>query len=53
MDTIITTKEAITEEVSINVLFSLLDDAIDDYENGNVISEDEMLAELGSLETED
>ncbi len=38
---------------SINLLFSLLDEAIDDYENGNVISEEEMLAELSSVETED
>ena len=40
-------------EASISLLFSLLDDAIDDYENGKVISEEEMLAELDSVETED
>ena len=45
-------KNTTKKETSIGVLFSLLDEAIDDYENGNIISEEEMLAELKSVETE-
>lgn len=47
------TRDIIKKEASIDLLFSLLDEAIDDYENGNVISEEEMLTELKSVETED
>lgn len=38
---------------SVNSMFSLLNEAIDDYENGNVITEEEMLAELDSVDTEE
>lgn len=41
-----------TNETSMDLLLSLLDEAIDDYKNGNVISEEEMLAELASLDKE-
>lgn len=46
-------ENVVNKEASMGLLFSLLDEAIDDYENGKVISEEEMLAELNSVETED
>lgn len=42
----------LTNEISVQLLRSLLDEAIDDYEDGNIISEEEMLTELESVETE-
>lgn len=42
----------LTNETSVQLLRSLLDEAIDDYEDGNIISEEEMLTELESVETE-
>lgn len=43
------TKNAYTINDSMDVLFSKLDEAIDDMENGRVISEEEMWAELDAI----
>lgn len=39
-----------TVEKTIDVLFSKLDEGLDDYENGRVISEEEMWAELEAMD---
>ncbi len=49
MDVIQTTKNASTISDAIEVLFSKLDDAIDDVESGRVISEEEMWTELDAV----
>lgn len=46
MEAIQRTNPTYTLEDARNVLFSKLDEAIDDMENGRVISEEEMWAEL-------
>lgn len=38
-----------TIENAMNILYTKLDEAIDDLENGRVISEEEMWAELDSI----
>ena len=43
------TKNAYTINDATDVLFSKLDEAIDDMENGRVISEEEMWAELDAI----
>lgn len=42
-------EEEYTIDDAMNVLFSKLDEAIDDLENGRVISEEEMWAELDAI----
>lgn len=42
-------ENAYTINDAMQVIFSKLDDALDDYENGRVISEDEMWAELDAI----
>lgn len=49
MEVVQTTKSAYTIDEAVNVLFSKLDEAIDDMENGKIISEEEMWAELDSI----
>lgn len=49
MEVIRATKSAYTIDEAVNVLFSKLDEAIDDMENGKIISEEEMWAELDSI----
>ena len=49
MDAIQITNPTYTLEDARNVLFSKLDEAIDDMENGRVISEEEMWAELDAI----
>lgn len=49
MDAIQRTNPTYTLEDARNVLFSKLDEAIDDMENGRVISEEEMWAELDAI----
>ena len=43
------TKNAYTINNAMDVLFFKLDEAIDDMENGRVISEEEMWAELDAI----
>lgn len=43
------TKSGYTINDAMDVLFSKLDEAIDDMENGRVISEEEMWAELDAI----
>ena len=40
------------KDKDMNTLFSMLDEAIDDMENGRVISEEEMWARLAKVGTE-
>lgn len=49
MEAIQVTKNAYTINDAMDVLFSKLDEAIDDMENGRVISEEEMWAELDAI----
>ena len=52
MGAVQTTKKeenAYTIEDAMNVLFSKLDEAVDDMENGRVISEEEMWTELDAI----
>ena len=49
MEAVQVTKNAYTIDDSMNTLFSKLDEAIDDMENGRVISEEEMWAELDAI----
>ena len=49
MEAIQGTNPAYALEDAKNVLFSKLDEAIDDMENGRVISEEEMWAELDAI----
>lgn len=49
MEAIQVTKNAYTINDAKDVLFSKLDKAIDDMENGRVISEEEMWAELDAI----
>jgi len=49
METIQITKNACTINDAADALFSMLDEAIDDMENGRVISEEEMWAELDAI----
>ena len=49
MEAIQVTKKAYTINDAMDVLFSKLDEAIDDMENGKVISEEEMWAELDAI----
>lgn len=49
MEVVQTTKNAYTIDEAVNVLFSKLDEAIDDMENGKTISEEEMWAELENI----
>ena len=42
----------IEKEKNIDMLFSLLDEAIDDMENGRVVSEDEMWKRLAEVKDE-
>lgn len=49
MELIQRTNPTYTLEDARNVLFSKLDEAIDDMENGRVISEEEMWAELDAI----
>ena len=52
MDAVQTTKKeenAYTIEDAMNVLFSKLDEAVDDMENGRVISEEEMWTKLDAI----
>ena len=49
MELIKKTNSSYDVEDARNVLFSKLDDAIDDMENGRVISEEEMWAELDAI----
>lgn len=49
MEAIQVTKSAYTINDAMDVLFSKLDEAIDDLENGRVISEEEMWAELDAI----
>lgn len=49
METIQRTNATYALDDARNVLFSKLDEAIDDMENGRVISEEEMWAELDAI----
>lgn len=49
MEAIQVTKNAYTINDAMDVLFSKLDEVIDDMENGRVISEEEMWAELDAI----
>ena len=49
METVQVTKNAYTINDAMDVLFSKLDDAIDDLENGRVISEEDMWEELDKI----
>jgi len=49
METIQRTNPTYALDDARNVLFSKLDEAIDDMENGRVISEEEMWAELDAI----
>lgn len=49
MEAIQMTKNTYTINDSVDVLFSKLDEAIDDMENGRVISEEEMWTELDAI----
>lgn len=49
METIQVTKNAYPINNTMNVLFSNLDEAIDDMENGKVISEEELWAEIDAV----
>ena len=49
MEAIQMTKNTYTINDSVDVLFSKLDEAIDDMENGRVISEEEMWIELDAI----
>jgi len=49
MEAIQVTNNTYTLNDAKNVLFSKLDEAIDDMENGRVISEEEMWAELDAI----
>ncbi len=49
MEAVQVTKSAYTIDDAMNVLFSKLDEAIDDMEQGKVISEEEMWAELDAI----
>ena len=49
MEAIQVTKSTYTINDAMDALFSKLDDAIDDMENGRVISEEEMWAELDAI----
>jgi len=49
MEAIQVAKNAYTINDAMDVLFSKLDEAIDDMENGRVISEEEMWAELDAI----
>lgn len=49
METIKVIKNAYTINDAADALFSKLDEAIDDMENGRVISEEEMWAELDAI----
>lgn len=49
MEVIQITKNAYTVNDAMSILFSKLDEAIDDMENGQVISEEEMWAELDAV----
>lgn len=49
METVQVPKNAYTIDDAMNVVFSKLDEAIDDMEQGRVISEDEMWAELDAI----
>ncbi|MBQ8821019.1 MAG: hypothetical protein IJZ82_00065 [Lachnospiraceae bacterium] len=49
MEAIRINKNAYTINDAVDVLFSKLDEAIDDMENGRVISEEEMWAELDAI----
>jgi len=49
MEAVQVTKNAYTIDDAMNALFSKLDEAIDDMENGRVISEEEMWAELDAI----
>lgn len=45
----INTNSSANNEQAKNIIFSLLDEAIEDYECGKIISEEEMLGELRSV----
>lgn len=45
-------EEVRTTEKTIDVLFSKLDEGLDDLENGRVISEEDMWAELAAMDGE-
>lgn len=45
-------EEVRTTEKTIDVLFSKLDEGLDDLENGRVISEEDMWAELVAMDGE-
>lgn len=49
METTQVTKNAYTINDTMEVLFSKLDEAIDDMENGRVFSEEEMWAEFDAI----
>lgn len=49
MEAIQATKNAYTINDAMSVLFSKLDEAIDDMESGRVISEEEMWSELDAI----
>ncbi len=49
MEAIQVTKNTQTIDDAMDALFSKLDDAIDDVENGRVISEEEMWTELDAI----
>ena len=50
METIQVTKNAYPINDAMNVLFSKLDEAIDDMEAGRVISEEELWAEIDAIQ---
>ena len=50
METVQVPKNAYTIDDAMNVVFSKLDEAIDDMEQGRVISEEEMWAELDAIQ---
>ena len=49
---VIDMEEVRTTEKTIDVLFSKLDEGLDDLENGRVISEEDMWAELAVMDGE-
>lgn len=49
MEAVITEKTNYTLDDAVDVLLKKLDNAIDDLENGRVISEDEMWMELDTI----
>lgn len=49
IQTVTTQEKSYTINDAMNVLFSKLDEAIDDMENGRVVSEEELWTELDAI----